>query len=332
MQLIVTARQLSLRGEFYHQLGAMMSAGLTLPYALESLQKNPPIRSYRKPIGQMMADLEQGFTFSEAMVRSGKMLPEFDVALLQAGEQSGRLDTCFKSLAVYYQQRAQLLRQVLQGLYYPLFVVHAAIFLAPFPQVFQTGDFIAYFTQTLGILAPIYGVAFLLALACQGRHGEVWRSLVEQAGRFVPFLGKARRELALSRLSAALEALLNAGVSIIHAWELAAAASGSPGLRRAVCTWRPRIEEDGQPPSETLGESGEFPELYVNLYRTGEISGTLDDTLRRLERYYHEEGLRKMKLLSEWLPRLVYFGIMLIIARQVVSFWVNYYNGIVDAF
>mgnify|MGYP001616869486 CR=1 FL=1 len=145
-------------------------------------------------------------------------------------------------------------------------------------------------------------------------------------------LGAARRHLALARLSAALEALLNAGVSKINAWELAAAASGSPALRRAVLAWRPRLEEDGQPPSEVLSECTEFPEMFANQYHTGEISGTLDDTLRRLQRYYQEEGSRKLQMLSEWAPRLVYMAIMIVIAHQVVSFWVGYYNGILNAF
>jgi type II secretory pathway component PulF len=62
--------------------------------------------------------------------------------------------------------------------------------------------------------------------------------LVERTLRWVPILGKARQDLALARLAAALEALLNAGVPIIGAWELAATASGSPALRRTVLTWR----------------------------------------------------------------------------------------------
>ncbi|MBM3837379.1 MAG: hypothetical protein FJ398_05340 [Verrucomicrobia bacterium] len=332
MPLIVTPRQLRLRGELYYQVGTMLSAGLPLLTALETLHKNPPARSFRHPVARLLTHFERGSTFSEAMLHAEGWLPAFDVALLQAGEQSGRLDACFKLLSEYYRDRAELVRKTIGQLRYPLFLLHFAILLGPFPDLFATGNLSAYLTQTLGVLAPLYAIAFLLILACQGRHGEAWRSLLERLFRIVPILGHARRNLALARLSAALEALLSAGVSIVHAWELAAAASGSPALHRAVSTWRPRIEVRGEPPSEILTESPEFPELFANLYHTGEISGSLDDTLRRLHKYYQEEALRKLQLLAEWFPRLIYFAIIFMIAYRVVTFWTGYYGGIMKTF
>ena len=332
MPLIVTPGQLRLRGELYHQLGAMLSAGLPLIKSLETLHNNPPSRSFRKPISRLLAQLERGATFTEAMTGAEGWLPSFDTALLEAGEQSGRLDSCFKLLSGYYQERAQVVQKVLGYLNYPLFLFHFAVFIGPFPTLFSTGDWASYLTQTVGVLAPLYGIAFALILACQGKRGEAWRALLESMFRFVPILGSARLHLALARLSAALESLLNAGVPIVNAWELAAAASGSPKLHRFVSTWRPRIEDAGQPPSEILNESSAFPELFANLYHTGEISGSLDDTLHRLHRYYQDEGMRKLQLLAEWSPRLVYFGIMIMIAFRVVSFWVGYYEGVMNAF
>lgn len=330
MPLIITPRQLSLRGELYHQLGALLSAGLPITSALDTLRKNPPARSYGKPLDRIKSDIEQGFTFSEALRKEGRWIPSFDLALLDAGEQSGRLDTCFKLLADYYRERSQLARETLGNLAYPIFIVHFAVFLAPFPALLITGDVAGYLLQTIGAIAPFYLFTFLLVYACQGKHGERWRSLIERIGRFIPVLGTARRHLALARLAAALEALINAGVSIIPAWELAAEASGSPALRRTVRGWSTQMEDGGEPPSTMLERSREFPELFANLYHTGEISGSLDETLARLENYYREEGSRKLRAFAQWFPRMVYFGILLAIAFQIVSFWSNYYSGILD--
>ncbi len=97
--------------------------------------------------------------------------------------------------------------------------------------------------------------------------------------RFIPVLGTARHYLALSRLAAALEALISAGVNIFEAWDLAAAASGSPALRRAVADWRPKITA-GQMPSEAVRACRLFPEMFANFYASGEISGKLDESLR----------------------------------------------------
>ncbi len=328
MAIIVTPKQLALRAELYHQLSSMLMAGLTLPKAIDTLRRNPPSRSFREPLDQIKMHLEQGESFTRSLRLIGGWVPSFDVALLEAGENSGRLDICFKQLAGYYEEHAALVRTVMTDLAYPLFILHFAVFIGPFPKFFMSGDLVAYLVQTLGTLAPLYLVTALLIFACQGKHGELWRGVIEKMGGFIPILGAARRSLALGRLAAALEALINAGLSIINAWELAATASGSPALRQAVLGWRHGLEHGGQTPSEKVSACVEFPELFANLYHSGEISGKLDETLRRLHLLYQEEGSRKLKLLAKWFPILAYLAIMLGIAYRVVSLYAGYFNEI----
>jgi type II secretory pathway component PulF len=327
MPFIVTPGQLIQRSELYHQLGTLISAGISLPQALETMQRNPPSRSFREPLRQLNSHLSNGCTFTVAVERLGNWIPSFDLALVQAGEQSGRLDACFKLLAIYYRERAQMARQVISDLLYPVFVFHFAIFLFPFIQFFQDGNLAWYLAQTFGILIPIYAAVFFLIFACQGRHGEKWRSATENVLYKIPLLGTARRQLALARLSAALEALINAGVSILGGWELAATASGSPALRRAVVRWQPLLQT-GETPGDLLATTREFPEMFANLYRTGEISGKLDETLLRLHAHYQEEGTRKLRAFSQWTPRLVYAGVAIMVAIRVISFYAGYFNQV----
>jgi type IV pilus assembly protein PilC len=257
-------------------------------------------------------------------------LPAFDIALLQAGEQSGRLEACFRLLADYYRDRARLARQVLMDLAYPVALFHLAIFIFPFAQFFMSGNWVAYLTQTLGILVPIYLLTGLVIFAAQSRHGETWRACFESLLRPVPLLGTARHYLALSRLAAALEALLSAGVTIIEAWELAATASGSPALRRTVLGWRPLVTA-GETPAEIVNSSRRFPEVFASQYSSGEVSGTLDQTLRRLHQYYQEEGSRKLHAVAQWSPRIIYFLVAIMIGWRVVAFWSGYFKQIQGA-
>jgi type II secretory pathway component PulF len=145
--------------------------------------------------------------------------------------------------------------------------------------------------------------------------------------RPVPLLGTALRYLALSRLTAALEALINAGVNIIQAWDLAANASGSPALRRAVAAMKPEVVA-GRTPAEVLREHSIFPELFTNLYASGEVSGKLDETLLRLYTHYQEEGAFKLQAFAQWLPRLIYGLVAAMIAYYVIQFYTGYFNQI----
>ena len=330
MPLIFTPGQLSRRADFYNQLNQLTGAGLGLVRALDQLKRHPPDRSYREPIGRLLDEIAGGGTLADSLQRSGHWLPAFDIALLQAGEHSGRLDACFRLLANYYTDRARLARQMIGDLAYPAFLLHFAVFILPFAQFFASGNWAAYLSQTVGALIPLYVVVALMIFAAQSRHGETWRGWVEAALHPIPVLGTARHYLALARLAAALEALLNAGVTIIEAWELAAGACGSPALRRTVLSWRPLLNS-GQTPAEVVSASRRFPELFAAQYATGEVSGQLDATLGRLHTYYQEEGSRKLSAVSRWTPRAIYFGVVLMIAYQVIRFYAGYFNQVRDA-
>lgn len=330
MPLIISPGQFTQRAEFYHQLGQLTGAGLGVVRALEQLHRHPPSRNYRQPIKRLLDELAGGYTFTEACIRLGQWLPAFDIALLHAGEHSGRLEACFRLLGDYYQDRARLARQMIADLAYPAGLFHMAVFIFPFADFFRTGNWLLYLAQTFGVLVPVYAVVALMIYAGQSRHGEKWRSWVEGLLGPVPVLGTARHYLALSRLAAALEALINAGVSIIEAWELAATASGSPALRRTVLAWRPRVNS-GETPAEAVRASHRFPELFASQYTTGEVSGKLDETLRRLHGYYQEEGTRKLHAVAQWTPRVVYLLITLMIGWQVIRFWTSYFNDVQKA-
>lgn len=327
MALIVTPRQLTERAQFYQQLGQLTAAGMPIMASLDMLARNPPARSFRAPIREMLSHLSQGETVSESLRHIGRWVPSFDIALVQAGEKSGRLDAVFKLLAQYYHERSTLLRQIISDLLYPLFVFHFAVFLFPFLDWFKGGISPAMFAlRTLGVLIPIYSCVFLIIFAAQGRRGRQWRALFEKLMKPIPVLGTARHYLALSRLSASLEALINAGVTIVEAWEMAAAASGSPAILRVVQAWKPHVIS-GQLPSEAINAApGQFPEVFANLYHSGEVSGQLDDSLRRLHLYYQEEAVHRVRLLSRWLPQFIYMCVALLVAYKVISFYTGYFN------
>ena len=330
MPLIVTPGQLTHRAEFYYQLSQLTSAGIGLVAALDQVQKNPPARSYREPVQRIINELAQGYTFSESLQRIGPWLPDFDITLIGAGEQSGRIDQCFRLLSDHYSDRARMVKQMIADLAYPVFLFHFFVFITPFPEFFTSGNGTAYLLKTFGVLLPIYGLVALLLFALQGQHGEKWRGGLETILHPLPVLGTARRFLALARLTAALEALISAGVTIIEAWEIAATASGSPALRRLVLAWRPQLNS-GQTPAEVLNASGKFPDLFASQYTTGEISGRLDDTLRRLHGYYQDEGSRKIRAVAKWVPMFIYLVIVAIIAYNIIQSYTAHFQEIDDA-
>jgi type II secretory pathway component PulF len=327
MLAVPTPGRLAQRAEFYHQLAQMTDAGLTLRMALETQQKDPPARWLREPTTRFLGFIKEGGTFGEAVAASPGWVPPFDAALLDAGEQSGRLPSCFKLLAEHYSERARLARDVLSNLFYPVMLFHFAVMIGPLPRLVLSGDVAGYLRIVGGALLPIYAIVIALFWASSSKHGERWRGVIESITHRIPLVGNARRNLALARLSASLHALLNAGVPIVRAWPLAGAASGSVHLKREFATW-PALLEEGLTPAQLLAESNCFPDLFSNMYNTGEISGTLDDSLVRLQRLHQERGVGQFRLLADWLPKIIYFAIVLYVAWSIVGFYLGYYQQV----
>jgi len=330
MSLVISPRQFTQRAELYHQLGQFTSAGIPIIHALEQIQRHPPARSFRQPLQRLLDELAGGATLAESL-QPLDWLPVFDLALIGAGEKSGRLDACFRMLADYYNDRARVIKRVISQLIYPVGLIHIAAFvfliLLPFAHSQFNASLPLLFARAALVLAPLYGAVVALIYATQSKHGENWRAVIESFLRLVPILGTARQYLALARLATALESLISAGVNIFEAWDLAATASGSPALRRAVAAWKPRVTA-GQMPSEAVRDCSLFPDTFASLYASGEISGKLDDSLRQLHRFYHEDGSRKLQAFAQWTPRLVYCLVVLVIAYEIVNFYAGYFGQV----
>src|SRR6185437_13727793 len=302
MPFIVTPRELNRRADFYHQLQQFTSAGLGIVRSLEQLKRNAPSGAYRHAIDALMLQVERGQPFAASMRAIPGWLPDFDMTLIEAGEQSGRLDGCFRMLADYYTERAKVARRVISGLLYPAFLLHVLA---------AVSTLVLYFWYPHLCVLPIlalfclYVATFVLVYATQNKHSESWRGKVESLLGKIPILGKARKHLALARFSAALEALISAGVSIIEAWQMAAKASGSVALQRTVESWVPALRA-GRTPGELVQESRIFPDIFTGQYVAGEVSGKLDETLGRLATYYQEDGSQKVQLLAQWVPIGIY--------------------------
>lgn len=224
-----------------------------------------------------------------------------------------------------------------------------------------------YLVQALTPLVCAYGLIILLVLAGQSRWGKAWQSLLEKCCRWSPVMylalvaglfllstviaaasgwfwnwlfvgpavawlmylaGQAWKHLALARLAMSIEAMISAGVDIVTSWDMGAKAAGSPALGRAVEKWLPRVRNGDESPGEVLPDCSEVPEMFANLYHTGEISGQLDDTLVRLQDYHQEEGTRKMAAVAEWTPRVVYAFIALTIIKMIFALAGGYMNTI----
>lgn len=92
--------------------------------------------------------------------------------------------------------------------------------------------------------------------------------------------------------------LMDAGILVLNAVELLSEQTESDALQKALL----EIAEDikgGQPLSDSMEQYPElFPELLVQMIRSGEVSGRLDDVLDQMATYYEKQHNLKQKVSS----------------------------------
>ncbi|MER2119980.1 MAG: type II secretion system F family protein [Solibacillus sp.] len=110
--------------------------------------------------------------------------------------------------------------------------------------------------------------------------------------------------------------LIRAGISLVEATNILARQSTSKPLKKAL----EKVEEDiraGIPFSDAVQKLPKvFPELFVNMMRSGEATGNIDDTLERLANSY-EKSFRLIKKVQSTLT----YPVMLLVLIVVVVFF-----------
>ncbi len=86
MAFLLNAGSSAQQSEFYHQLGTMCEAGLSLPQSLETLDRSKGFRAYQQRLKDWREAIGRGETFAEAVSHSRGEVPDIDLALQHAGE------------------------------------------------------------------------------------------------------------------------------------------------------------------------------------------------------------------------------------------------------
>jgi general secretion pathway protein F len=324
----MSTSKLRLRAQTYEQLAAMIGAGVSIERALTVLSESGSFGRRRREFQRILKEVQRGNPFGEALGRATSLVPPLDRAVLSVGEQSGRLEETLKLLAQSCHRNAALLGEMISNLAYPLVVIHVALLVFPIAHIqaiVLEGDFTPFLMQKLRAFGMLYGAVLIAVYILPWLVGGSAKSLFASLLRPVPVLGRGLHQLALARVAFALDVQLAAGVPVLDAWPLAGELCGSASLHREIRSWQKELAR-GATPGEMAARSRGFSGLFAEFYRTGELSGRLEESLDQIQRYYSEEGSARMRAIAQWVPRILYFAVVLYVVKAVFGFYSGYFD------
>lgn len=319
---------------FYLELAKLLGAGFGIRQAATTLLgMRPPAAQVRWLTG-LIRHLEEGRSIAEAFAAAGDAsaaVSEIEIHLVRAGERSGRLAPAFEHLADYFGLIATARREVIRSLIYPVIVLHLGVVVATVPLGLLEG-------KSMATLAGHFALALFGVYAAVAALVLVFRALMKAAPQnaaadrtlqLLPWIGKARRNLALARFCKVYHAGLLAALPMSETARLAAAASQSAIVRQAGLRLAERAAGGDLLGPGFLGEPA-FPDAFSRSYATGEEAGTLDTDLARWANQFRDESQAATRLAAAMLPKLLYFAILLFAAWKIAAFFNGYYSGIIE--
>jgi type II secretory pathway component PulF len=321
---------------FYRQFATLINAGIPLYQALSALEsstKNPKLKEIARA-GQQK--VQAGGRFSDVMAEYPWICSPMQVEIVRAAEQGGMLDTSLRQLADYVDNDLAIRRLISRETIYPKIVLFVALMLLGRPGFmfgtmaivrFVLGGMgkdaytgVDYLKDTLGFgflcLFPIAAciIAFRLFLF----NSVAFREGYDTFKTSIPVLGNLVRMFATAKFCRTFAALYRGGFPMGSALQVAGNASGNFVLRKAAYR-AAHAANRGEMVGDSMRSSGFFNAMTVDMFRTGETSGSLDMMVDKIAEYYESEGQMKAHQAAMILGVVVFLLVAILVAVQVIS-------------
>lgn len=297
-------------------LATMLSTGLPLSDALENLTAQTNNAYFKEVLRSVIHDIQGGAALSDALGRYPKIFDNLYINLIKAGEASGKMDEILGKLAETLEANLEFRGKITGALLYPAVVTVAMIGVAILMLVAVVPKIAEVYTQ-FGAELPL-PTRILIGLSSFVSSYFIWvmlfvglvafgvrtllknptsEYLINNLAFKIPVVGALSAESTITVVCRTLGMLLYSGVAIIESLNIMAKAVPNNYFRSGL-TAAAILVEKGLPLSLAIRRDPNFPPLVSQLLAMGEETGTVDQSLEKIAKYYETITDRKTKTLT----------------------------------
>ena len=305
------------------QLATMITAGLTLIESLSILKQQMNKSSVLKLITELEEEIQGGKSFAEALEKYPKIFPPIYIALVKAGEASGKLDVILGRLADNLEKSRDFRNKVRGAMVYPTIVVSGMVVVSFIVMTVVVPRLTSMYKE-FGVELPlptrilisisnfmlnswyllIAGIIITVFFFLKWKVTKFGQYFLASLSLRIPVFGKLIKESTLVEVTRTLSMLVEGGVSILLALSISQEATGNVLYKDAFKKAMARVEK-GFPLSEPLSEEMIFPPILGQMVSVGEQTGKLGDSLSKLSRYFESEAEQAIRSLTTMIEPLI---------------------------
>lgn len=328
---------------FTQEMLALSNAGIGLIEALDALSSKAEHPADAAVMEGVLKALYEGVTFSAALERYPDAFPTLYITSVRASERTGDLADALQRYLGYEAQVRAIQQKVVSASIYPAMLISVGalvtLFLLgyvvprfslvykdishelPFMSrlMLSWGETVAEHPLAV-LMVPVCGLVGLVLLFARLRATHWFRDRLWQ----LPSVGPRIRLYQLARCYRTIGMLLNGGIALPRAMEMAGGLLGESlrgGLEKAR-----RLVEEGRSFSDAAEAGGLVTPVATRMLRVGERSGRLGEMMERIAAFFEEDVARSI----EWFTKLFEPILMTVIGLVIGVIVVLLYMPIFD--
>ena len=329
---------------FARQLAAMISAGIPVTQAMQTLVSQTTNQTLANAIKNIAEDVEGGAALSEAFTSQKPVFSDLFCSMIAAGEMGGMLDKTLLAMSNQLHKDKQLKDSVKSATSYPKMVGSFAIIILIVMLIFMVPtfqgmtatvedlnpitEFIYFLSESLRaywyiIFPAIFVIIFVIIKIVKSPPVQhIWENHKMQC----PVVGELITKTILARFCRIFATLIAGGVTAVKALETAGPTSGSRLISDAVTKAISDVE-NGRTIHEALDESGLFPPMLIGMIAIGEEAGTLPTMLDKVAEFYEEDVDTIAKNLGSILEPIMLVGLAGIVGFLIIALYLPVFQA-----
>lgn len=325
---------------FSRMLATMMSSGVPLMQSMQIIGEGHENASMQEMILAIKADVESGTSLAESL---GKFPLHFDdlyVNLVNAGEQSGTLETLLHEIADYQEKTEALKSKIRKAMVYPAAILIVAFIVTAILMIFVIPQFESLFTGfgadlpglTLFVIAVsqwfqsywwlLFGgiIGSVLGFIAAKKRSRKLQHFLDRMLLKIPVVGMILHKGAVARFARTFSTMFKAGVPMVEAMTSVAGATGNIVFSEATLDMRDEVST-GTQLNKAMLDTELFPNMVVQMVAIGEESGSLDSMLAKVADFFEREVDEAVDNMTALMEPLIMAFLGIVIGTLVIAMY-----------
>lgn len=325
---------------FSRQLATMMSSGVPLMQSMQIIGEGHENASMQEMVLAIKSDVESGTSLADSLAKFPLYFDDLYVNLVNAGEQSGTLETLLHEIADYQEKTEALKSKIRKALIYPSAIIVVAFIVTAILMIFVIPQFDALFSS-FGADLPgltklviqvseifqekwwlIFGVIIgvVVGFMMAKKRSRKLQHFLDRLLLKIPIIGNVLHKGAIARFARTFSTMFKAGVPMVEAMTSVSGATGNIVFSEATLAMRDEVAT-GTQLNKAMLDTELFPNMVVQMTAIGEESGSLDAMLSKVADFFEREVDEAVDNMTSLMEPLIMAFLGVLIGTLVIAMY-----------